>query len=667
MGKFWFLCTLVLIGGNAAAQTTPQKTPVDWRVSAQFPQVRENVPFRGVRWRTPVVPDEAGHRLESVLPWSSETWTDPDAAHRWYERVARRGFSPYAESTSNDAWIERSQSYDPTFLSYIRSDAVYVKVSAPNGMVIRDGCTWRMDGVEVGLRQGCIDAELLVPTAGATISLWDGGQAVAESRIVPQRLVILGLGDSYAAGEGNPDRPTRWSNDPLRVPADPVERLDWLMHSSDSPNPRVLEDAEWRDPVCHRSFWNQQSYVAMQVAAQDPHREVVFLQFACSGAEILDGLLVRQVNPPGISADDKRGCASVRLAKCRVNASQLAAAVSALCVGKTTRADDLVATITPRIVNNGAHRWQKLAAYRHHNLGTNAPLGFDLLECDGRLLPPGVVLLSVGGNDGGFASLLAWALMPTTGHITATWPLIQAARALTVICPEGISGWGCPSPSARTFASQLKARFALLDQALESTGLAVDSRKVVMSSYPNPLRTGRTTSGGAPELCADDTAGPSPWEALNAGVPKHFRALGNWSFYLRNRGSGRNAAAATIMDRSVLPDLWNALAESAAESGFTFVPEMQQAFVGHTWCNETATEQARLALPSTSPDAWGGGLPASWQPFLSRARAIRTANDSYMTQLSTRSGDGNGTMHPTAEGQLLLAMPVYEATRLIAD
>ena len=80
--------------------------------------------------------------------------------------------------------------------------------------------------------------------------------------------VVVGLGDSYASGEGNPDYPANFSKGSTLA---------------DSLRPQPSSGPAWLDPACHRSVYSHQQRIAMQLAAENPHAVVSFLGYACSG------------------------------------------------------------------------------------------------------------------------------------------------------------------------------------------------------------------------------------------------------------------------------------------------------------------------------------------------------------------------------------------------
>jgi hypothetical protein len=87
--------------------------------------------------------------------------------------------------------------------------------------------------------------------------------------------MIVGMGDSYASGEGAPD-----------LPASFVEgRLDKdLLHSHIEPRRDLVGNAMWLDRGCHRSMYSYQFKTALELAIEDPQRAITFVSYSCSAA-----------------------------------------------------------------------------------------------------------------------------------------------------------------------------------------------------------------------------------------------------------------------------------------------------------------------------------------------------------------------------------------------
>jgi len=101
----------------------------------------------------------------------------------------------------------------------------------------------------------------------------DGRKEVAVEKVESIRDVIfVTLGDSYISGEGNPHRAQR-----VAIPGDP--------------DMSTGKRAEWLDLRCHRSLFTGAAIAAYWLAKRVPTQSVSLLPLACSGAEVNDGVL----------------------------------------------------------------------------------------------------------------------------------------------------------------------------------------------------------------------------------------------------------------------------------------------------------------------------------------------------------------------------------------
>ena len=222
---------------------------------------------------------------------------------------------------------------------------------------------------------------------GAWISVEIGGRQVAEAAARVTDLFIVGMGDSFASGEGNPDVPVRFSPDRTtdygvgsnKAPLTgyPARVGDWKEIGDLK---FIEENARWQDQACHRSLYSHQLRAALQIAVEDPHRAVTFVGFACSGAETTFGLFLEYKgnewvpNPPDLP--------------------QISAVAEAQCGGKGARDYDLP------------------EAYHINESIPELKGGLVLKKCDAeRARKIDLLFLSVGGNDIGFARLVANAVL----------------------------------------------------------------------------------------------------------------------------------------------------------------------------------------------------------------------------------------------------------------
>lgn len=183
-------------------------------------------------------------------------------------------------------------------------------------------CSWKsvgQDGQAVSQQTVPCDRsvalEIPYPT-GAQIIVTRPGSSVPLTpalNVKIRDLLIVGMGDSFAAGDGNPDHPAALSDERSHdygyvdiAATGAREELDgyparvgrWKDINS---NAFRKQRARWWDRECHRSLYSHQLRVALQLAVENPQRSVTFVSFSCSGAEISQGLLldlpVRECTP----------------------------------------------------------------------------------------------------------------------------------------------------------------------------------------------------------------------------------------------------------------------------------------------------------------------------------------------------------------------------------
>src|SRR5674476_265833 len=162
------------------------------------------------------------------------------------------------------------------------------------------------------------------------VKLPDGSE-LNDPNVVVEDLLITALGDSFASGESNPDRPVKFSAsreilyDPSMLRDEVATRSlkqsekNYSTASADQVDPRMLplrllEDEEkgliykltspefkaafdrraahWLSADCHRSQYGYPFRVGLELTLENRHRAVTLLSFACSGAEVTEGLFV---------------------------------------------------------------------------------------------------------------------------------------------------------------------------------------------------------------------------------------------------------------------------------------------------------------------------------------------------------------------------------------
>jgi hypothetical protein len=276
-----------------------------------------------------------------------------------------------------------------------------------------------------------------------------------------------------------------------------------------------------------------------------------------------------------------------------------------------------------------------------------------------------MVLLTVGANDIKFASLVANVIV---NGITERLVLRQGGGLVSVQDAE------------RAVQEELPGEFARLRAALRPF-VGGDLSRVVFVAYANPAMQ-------APGV-------PCPGGRDGLDVHPAFSA-----------DAQRLRAAAEFVDGKFLPAL-KALAtceggnvcRDALSDSMTFVDGHQAEFERHGMCAHAPTDpefDRRCFSPdgksfvsdlvAAADDPLACSLPASdYLPYASRARWIRSANDSYFTAMTYPSGipatlkptdihDAlwgvmsavyGGAVHPTAEGYAAMADAALPAARVV--
>ncbi|HJU30994.1 MAG TPA: hypothetical protein VJ740_06060, partial [Hyphomicrobiaceae bacterium] len=439
-------------------------------------------------------------------------------------------------------------------------------------------CSWLLSpqGATRGPRQKVVTLPCDTPVqldipypGGAWISVEIGGSLVAETAARITDLFVIGMGDSFASGEGNPDVPVRFS---------PERTTDYGLGSNNTPltgyparvgdwkeigdRKFIEENARWQDQACHRSLYSHQLRAALQLAVEDPHRAVTFVGLACSGAETTFGLFLQYKgnewvpNPPDLP--------------------QISAAAEAQCGGKGARAYDLP------------------EAYHISGRIPELQGGLVLRKCDAeRARKIDLIFLSVGGNDVGFARLVANAVLADQSIL------------------RKLGGWFGHVHGFLEANAQLEA----LDDRLKSVNRAFhnllhvpwpESDRIILTGYP-------------PMALLDDGKGVCPDGQAGMTVMSEF-----------------SLSEAKAREGSVVGERLNdIMRESAKTHSWSFVEAHRAAFRGRGLCagytDAPWTMADELRVPRKIKGAWDPYNPSEWRAYAPRQRLFRTPNDAYMT------------------------------------
>jgi hypothetical protein len=273
-----------------------------------------------------------------------------------------------------------------------------------------------------------------------------------------REIVIVAMGDSYASGEGSPDRPAIYPAN-----AKTPHSNDWFMRGLPAAEGNILP-AVWWDPVCHRSLLSWPVLASLRLALENPRTVVQVVDVACSGAEFLDGFFWSQAKadfrhddwgPTLTSIRDGLGRRTVPPTSGHfLQRSQVNAVRDALCArpsGDLSTAEDID-------LPNRAF----LASMR--------PCKFKR--------KPDALMLTAGGNDIRFAAAVKGVLTPSVAKRPIFGPagLALARAAMGTISPSEL-------------AANAKNWTLIYPSYLEAIqhGVGADAARTVLLAYPNPV------------------------------------------------------------------------------------------------------------------------------------------------------------------------------------
>lgn len=621
---------LLMLGALLAALVLPavaqaQSLPVpelSWRVENSF------------RFFTDAADTEVHRATYEALPPADRLQRPVLAAEQQLSRRHEAGWAAtMLHDTCWDVSTNRFECGDHGTYINPKSHSVIATISGVDE-ADRLACTWltaplggdRLRGRAI--TQPCSEpARFDVPYPdGASVAVEIGGREVASTKIRVRDLLVVGMGDSMASGEGNPDVPVRFSRERSAsygkrsgansLDGYPARLGPWNAIGDEA---FIEENPQWSDQACHRSLYSHQLRAALQLGIEDPHRAVTYVGVACSGAEVTYGLFLRYTgnewvpNPPDLS--------------------QISAVATAQCGGHAAPLQDLP------------------EAYHMDGAIPELRGGLTLRKCDplnARKID--LLLLSVGGNDVGFARLLANAVLADKSTL------------------RQLGGWIGQVHGLNEASAQLDAlilRYKSLNRALHYI-LHIpweEADRVLLTAYP-----GLALLGDGSDVCPDGRAGMEVLSDFKLSEAKV--KVGTW-----------------IADK-----LNRAMREAADEYHWTFVERHRREFIGRGICAGTTYDGANIAddlrLPRKTAVGWRPYNPADYQAYASRQRWFRTPNDAFMTanfhvaasilqkvlKLNALSwfqlvlaSTYSGAFHPTAEGQAAMADAVVMSARTVLD
>jgi len=498
------------------------------------------------------------------------------------------------------------------------------------------GCAWSLDDGSGTPRETMAHCEeevkVRVPQgrtmlASVDILLPDGTAQRVVADIAVRDVLIAGLGDSIAAGEGNPDRPVRLSDEGFcfqrflgtaRSEYYRPGRDGFLGNKSCSFNPAeesfseawARQSARWESGPCHRSLYGYQMRSALSLAVESSHIAVTFIPLGCTGARIDAGFLGSQ-----------------RISECP------SPGTNAACPGTSPAQIDELKELMTR-----AHRRQ-------------ADRNIDL------------VLLTIGANDILFSGLIANVIIDST---TDRIVLGRGGTMATI------------ADSQKIIDNDLPGNFAKLRAALKPY-VGGDLSRVVFVTYGNPALTSGNT------ICSGGRDGFDVHPAFAANSAR----LHQVSDFLGSQFLPKIKALATCEGnacRDPAERMTFVEAHQAAFANHGLCARSSEDPDFDRECFSPTGNSFRTNPREAAVDPMACGRPASeYRAYAPRARWIRTANDSYFTALTYPQGQSSmlqpanihdatwgimsavygGAIHPTAEGHAAMADATLPALRTV--
>jgi lysophospholipase L1-like esterase len=493
-----------------------------------------------------------------------------------------------------------------------------LKPLAGSNLIAEYECEWQA-GNSDKIKAPCdqtIEAEIAWPE-GSTVSVNVAGERPISLDIKVKDMLIVGLGDSFASGEGNPDVP-------VALTADSME---------DNLYPRRARNddggsARWLDEACHRSLYSYQMRAALQVALENPHGAVTYLGYACSGASVDRGILGPQAYVE-YSSDGQGG----------INEKW------------------------------GGKRDGQLTRFLSEDCKVAPVQTSDGWACPGQNFkrPVDYVFLSIGGNDIGFSNLVAWTTL--RGGVSA-----KLAKYLGATLPAQNFVNNLGDGLGKAYSKLARG----LERAipLPSAGLAYDPAHVVLTAYPDILADekgnicqGQTDGGGPEDQYASNQSLDrfSNWLVVSQKkIEAAHDALG--SLHLR-MGQLAEANGWTFAGRAYADKPFQGHGFCAQRKDRLDDP----AEVLMIPCFGSAPRPTQSCLPGiiSKAESWRNYNPQTENyPYALRQRWVRTFNDADMVinqKVVDRDGviddrataavfaQTTGGMHPNAEGHASMA------------
>ena len=610
----------------------------------------------------------------ATLTGSTETcWNPVQRLHS--------GCAVWGDYVRTPGWIVRIFDPDPaagqscqwSFAGAVLADADPRKFVAATQRAFQAGATT--------VAADCRELRIVVPSnpsdpkavAGqTTVTRTSPNGSRASVTVAPRDRLVIGFGDSFTSGEGNPERLALFSGAPWTGGNLPARDPDPVSLSQKDTR------AQWTDRWCHRSVYSWQIRTALDAALSDPRQSFTILPYGCSGATIVEGVLYGYNGVEWSRATDK-GVIGSR--------SEIGLAYQEICQPAAFRSYCTSGALWCGRTNPPTPQQEAMPGFYE---GAAPTLRRAVMRCG----PNNVfkrfadaLLIDIGINDVGFAGWAAGIILQD--------PILRSAAGAMTPCFDGTAR--C-APTQSLFA-RLHSRYGLLRTVLDQYMLpdfGIDPSHVIVAVYPPALKNERGV------LCPQGNTGltiatfpPLPFAnacdgiaAPTAGALAKYPAVDQVERDVEQARVKLNESLAAFALRPQADfDIVTAYTSDFASRGVcattdpqSHPPVGQACFTTQDLFNlRCAPDPESMHVPRTgaSSHACQGDQaaflpfpPGRFEPYRSRTRLFRTMNDVFLAinqrpqhyldqspfgvlDLSGRAT--GGAFHPTAEGHAIIA------------
>jgi hypothetical protein len=619
------------------------------------------------------------------------------------ERSQARPHEATLTGSTETCWnpVQRLHSGCAVWGDYVRPPGWIVRIFDPDATA-GHSCQWSLAGgviadtdprqfvgaTQRALQAGattvtgdCREIRIVVPSAPAEAKTVAGQVTVTRTppngspvrvTVAPRDRLVIGFGDSFTSGEGNPERLALFSGKPWTGGNLPDRASDPVSLATKDTR------AQWTDRWCHRSVYSWQIRTALDAALNDPHQSFTILPYGCSGATIMDGVLYGYNGVEWSAATDK-GVVGSR--------SEVGLAYQEICQPDAFRS----------YCSSGAPwcgRTDAPTPQQEQARGFYAAAAPALRRAAMRCGPTNVfkrsadaLLIDIGINDVGFASWAAGIILQD--------PLLRSAASAMTPCFDETARCG----TTRELFARLDSRYGLLRTVLDQYMLpdfGIDPSHVIVAVYPPALEneTGSFCTQGNAGL----TIGTLP-SLLEAHCGGSFALGGVLAQYPKSDQVERDVEQARVKLNESLAgfalkspafDVINTYTSDYARRGVcattdaqSHPPASEACFTAKDFANlHCVLSPESMHVPraeaegcANDPSAFLPFSPNQFEPYRTRTRLFRTMNDVFLAvnQRPQQYLDQNpfgvldlsgratgGAFHPTAEGHAMIANDATE-------